>query len=1278
MKKSMNSGSAGLWKRSSKWTAAWLVAIAAMVFSSVGLSQQLTGTLSGTAYDQSGAVVAKANVVLKNELSGDVRTATTEADGHFVITAVQPGSYSVEISAPGFASWQENNIVMNTGDSRDVPNIKLNVGGNSAQVTVISGGDAVVPTDTAEISTSLNQEVINDFPLQGRDAGELLKIMPGMALNVGSGQGTNFDRVVGSNNGPVGAYSSNGTQPYGALAYMLDGANLVDPGNFGTQIANINQDMVASIKVLTSNYSAEYAKGPAIFQAFSKSGGQQFHGEGYFYTHNETLNSVDAYTKSQGATAIASATKAASYYYMGGNVGGPVILPHFLHYNQNHDKLFFWGGYEYMKQQPAGSVINYNVPNAAQLGGDFSNGGIPAAALTTWPKFYDPLTQNVPAGGSATSFPTADIDPNILGILKLYPAPNETPAVGNGYQNYNYVNTSPQNRWEATGKVDYALSDNDKITGSYSYQKENDLAPISIWWATPNTLPYPSPGASKTVTYIILTNYTHVFNATTTNEFVFTWSHFVNPYSLSNPSKVSRSTVGFHAPGLFGNPTTQMPNIMPDYCCSEQMASFNYYPLPGGSFGGIKQVPAFYDNFTKVVATHTLKGGFYWDSSHNNQNSNSPLNGTYNLQTYGSNSTTNLVADTMLGNINSYQQQNTLVNANTQYHQWSIYAQDQWKAARSLTISYGLRFDHVGQWYGYPNGMQVWDPNSYVNGPNAPANTGLLWHAIDSKIPLSGFKSPLFYLAPRLGFAYDIFGTGKTVFRGGWATYRYQATSETASAGNGPAGSFGYATPTVFNGYAGISGFNPPSSVNQNGNGTYNTVDAMQQGDDRAPFTNNWNATISQALPWRSVLEAAYIGNRSGNEYMDGSNSNIYNINNVRPGGLFGIDPNPSSPSYGNYVSPSAPGCSTPGPKYNPANDSLACAANRGIYTPSANSNDFRPLQQYGNFYLLTHLPFQKYNALQVSFQKQSGPVTFVTNYTFSKVLGIRDGGSNNGPQNGSGVDPFVIRNNYGPLGYDHTNILNFTYNWALPTFIHSDAAGMKILGGAVNGWKISGYTAFQSGAPYQPTQSANMNSSFASGLTVPTVAHPDLPDNSIKLPVTLANGDPLIATSINPSTWFGSNAYNSVIPALTCNPLKGLHKVATEDGTQGMRFNPACFTTPAYGQQGPTILPYMRLPNYWDSDLGIYKSFHVTENQRLEIRASATNWLNHPLGQFGLAGNSDNSLNFQQTTAATCTGCAGLNVVSQALTNQNTLTTGAPAFKAGSRFVTLAAKYYF
>ena len=1236
------------------------VLAAFLAFSSRGIAQQLTGTLSGTAYDQAGAQIPNAQVTLKNQESGDIRNATTDAGGHFTITAVQPASYSITVTAKGFSSWQENDIVMNQGDSRDVPNIKLQVGGNSTQVEVIAGADAVVPTDTAEISTSLNEKMINDFPLAGRDAGELLKIMPGMALNNGTGQGSSFnDRIVGSNNGPVGSYSSNGTQPNGTMAFMLDGANLVDPGNFGTQIANINQDMVANVKVLMSNYGAEYAKGPVIFQAFSKSGGQQFHGEGYLYTHNAALNSVDAFSKSQGLTNAAQ-----SYYYVGGNVGGPVILP-WVKFNKDRKKLFFWFGYEYMKQQPAGTAANFNVPNAAQLGGDFSNAGIPAQALSTWQNFYTQPNANLPAGGSANAIPTADFDPNIAGVLKLYPHTNETPSSANGYNNYVYVNQEPQNRWEATGKADYAFSDNTKLTGSYAYQKESDISPISVWWSAPWTLPTPSPAVSKTVTYIVLTNFTHVFNATTTNEAVFTWSHFVNPYSPQNASLDSRTTNGFNVPGLYGHTTQQIPNFEGPW--GGQLANISSYPFTPGSFGGIKQVPAFYDNFTKLVGAHTLKGGFYWDDSRNEQNSNASDNGIYNFATGNQVSTNNVVADLELGRVAYYQQQNKDVPQNTQFHQVSVYAQDSWKAGKQLTLNYGVRFDHIGQWYGIGSGaeqpgFQVFSIANYNADPKAD-NAGLLWHAKDSSIPLSGFKTPLFYWAPRVGFAYDVFGTGRTVFRGGFAVYRYQATSETASAQSGPLDSFEYQTPIPFEGYKNVTTFMPPSSTTQNGA----SIAAMQPGDDRAPFTNDWNATISQALPWRSVFEISYVGNRSGNEYQDGGNSNILNLNNAPKGSFFHKDP-----ITGAIVSPSSLGCEAAGSI--DGNEPLGCLTNN---YPTFTANDFQPFQTYQKINLLTHSSWQRYDSLQASFQKQSGPVTFHLNYTFGKVLGVRDGASNNGPGNGTAIDPFVIRNNYGPLAYDHTHIINATYNWSLPKPIHGDGLGMHVLGQAVNGWQLSGYTAFQSGGPIQPNENGNLEAIYASGLTVPTVAHPNLPDNSIQLP----NG--LKATSVTPSTWFGSNAYNVLVPALTCNPLKNLKS--------GQRFNPQCFTTPAYGQQGAYNLPYMRLPNYWDSDLGIYKSFRVREGQRVEFRASATNWLNHPLSQFGLANQGDLQLNFQQTTNATCSGCfttstdstgktvtTPIQVVSSSPTNTNTQTTGIPGFKTGSRFVTLAVKYYF
>jgi hypothetical protein len=343
--------------------------------------------------------------------------------------------------------------------------------------------------------------------------------------------------------------------------------------------------------------------------------------------------------------------------------------------------------------------------------------------------------------------------------------------------------------------------------------------------------------------------------------------------------------------------------------------------------------------------------------------------------------------------------------------------------------------------------------------------------------------------------------------------------------------------------------------------------------------------------------------------------------------------------------------------------------------TPVFNQNHYRPLTNYQDVYLITHGSYANYNSLQVSWQKQSGPIQFLTNYTFSKVMGIRDGQSDNGPTNGLMNDPFNLRNNYGPLAYDHTHILNFSYVWNLPKPIHDN----PFLGAAVNGWQLSGYTTYQSGAPLQPGAS-NLNPQFAGGLTVPLAGAPDLPDNSIVLP----NG--LRSNSVNAGTWYGTDqtggGYEQMTPLVTCDPRKH---------ASGQYFNPNCFTTPAFGQLGTIVWPYIKAPAYFDSDLALYKNFKVTERQSVQFRVSATNWLNHPLPEFGVAGTSDESLNFNSTTTMTensASECALLNNGASAPcqvtihgispTNTNATTTGKPAFKIGQRTLLFALKYYF
>jgi len=1311
-------------KSQSAWKTLTLLACLAIFVSvsSLSFGQQLTGTLSGTTKDTTGAVVANAKITMTNQASGDMRTTVSNSTGYFSVTAIQPGTYTLVIVAAGFKEWKQTGISFAQGDDRTLPQIALQVGAVTETVE-ISAGSLSVPTANAEISATIPENMVNSFPMGNRDAGELLKIMPGMAFSNGTSQGSGFsDKVVGTNSGPIGNFSANGTQPNGAMAFMLDGANLIDPGNAGTQIANINQDMISEVKVLMSNYDAEYAKGPVIFQAFSKSGGSKYHGEVYTYARNSALNAIDAYTHSQivsGATSAAVAAPAESYYYMGGNAGGPIP---FL--NKGRQKLFFWGGYEYMRQHPAGNIINYNIPTAEQLTGDLSNttiNGVPGSTIVStgntlagqlnsaWGFAYGGMYAP-PSGGSGTTLcaaPPCTFDANATAYAKLLPKANITPTAGNGWSNYQYVSSTPQNRWEATGKIDYAIGDNTKLTGSYTRQIEADQHPVGIWWTPPWTLPYPSNVVANTTSQEVMVNFVHAFNPTTTNETVFTLARYVNPNTLSNPAAVDRNALGMNMKGIFGNTTKQIPNVQGPWGGTfPNIAEMNLDGnFQGNGFGAEKKDPSLYDNFTKVIGSHTIKLGAYWDTSENLQTSSgifTGANGSYNLN-WGAVSTGNTVGDFLIGHINQYTQPSADVTNDIKMHQWSIYAQDSYKTNSQLTVSYGLRMDHVGQWYGPSNGSAVWDPASYVNGTPCVSpcstntaitnpNTGLLWHATNSRIPLSGWVSPLFYYEPRVGIAYDVFGNGKTVIRGGFASFRYQVAVNDVG---GPISlAEGIFTGNVNNltSYAGTSAWQPPTGAFVGAaNGT--PISVMQQGDNRTPYTNDWNISVAEALPWRSVFEVSYIGNQSRNELINGSNGKIDDLNAVQPGGYFFGDPTTTTQANGTplYASTGALPCANS----NAATNYVNCGATgpNGValsnnYTHTFTQNNYRPLTNYQDIYLITHGSYANYNALQASWKKQSGSLSYFLNYSFGKVMGIRDGQSDNGPTNGSMVDPFNLRANYGPLAYDHTQIFNATYVWNMPKFVH----GNRFLEGAVDGWQLSGYTTYQSGAPLQPN--STLNFTWAGGLTVPLAGAPNLPDNSILLP----NG--LRSNGVNSGTWYGTDqtggGYEGFYPLVTCDP---------RNHASGLYFNPNCFTTPGYGQAGTKIWPYIKSPAYFDSDLGIYKSFKITESKRIEFRVQATNFLNHPLYQFGLGGTGDETINLQKSTpsqypisslvnTAGTNPCSVLNqghrdatnpnticdytMISIAPTNTNATTTGKPNFKTGQRVVTFAAKFYF
>jgi Carboxypeptidase regulatory-like domain/TonB-dependent Receptor Plug Domain len=1272
----------------SKWfrRIPWLVIPVMLLSFSIAYAQQLTATLSGIATDQTEARVPGAKVVVVNEATGDTRETKADNQGFFSVTALIPGTYKVTITAKSFATWEENGILLNQGDSRTIPNIHLKIGSEATAVTVISGADAEIPVDTAEVSATLNNELVDSATLTGRNAAELIKMMPGVTFNNSGGAGSGYNgQVTGTNNGPAGNFSANGSQPYGSTAVILDGANLIDPGNAGTQVANINQDMTDSVKFLSASYGAEYAKGPAILQAFSKSGGQKFHGEGYVYARNSAIGYANDWFNEANGKGL----PVQSYYYVGGNVGGPVFFPHF---NHNRDKLFFWAGYEYMIQHPycnscfGGAPTEMNVPTAAQLSGDFTTGSVPANVMSTYPGAYA-LPCNTDDGwqgcNKATSSPWQGnytglqnyFDPQGLLLSKLNPAANQTPSATNGWNNYGTTPSTPQNRWEVTGKVTYAFNDNNKLWGSYAYQTETDDHPLEVWWAPEWTIPYPSEPVAKETAHVYLANFTHVFSATTTNEFVFSYAEFVNDVGLTNTVASSRKGLGFPVQSVFGSSKTdQIPNSTGGW--SSGLTEINEFDFNSGiygknTFGKTSKAPAISDTFTKIIATHSLKAGFYWDTQENLQANGSDINGNYDFETWGSSSTYNLTLDRLMMRPQNYDEYNTDVVPDITWHQWSIWAQDSWKATRKLTLNIGLRADHEGQWYDKIGGTQVWDPASYVNTPNPPVDTGLLWHKIAPQIPNSGWKSQLFFYNPRLGAAFDVFGTGRTVVRAGFGTYRYQVSSNDASgAMNGPLGSFDYNTSSTggLNGFYGANvqagaectaitgGSNAnckttqqlkiPQGVNQDG---VSGVKADKEGDNLVPYANTYSFGVAQALPGHTVAEVSYVGSMSRNQLLNGQNGHISDANPVPLGSFFNVDP--KTGLYEN-IAPITP----------PALVAINASAN------AANQNDWRALNNYGDIWIQTHGGYANYNSLQVSAQKQSGNLYMFTNFTFGKVLGTRDGSTSNGNGNGSVVNPFDLGANYGPLGYDHTKTYNLSFSYKLPKPIHNNWA----LGELINGWQLSNYTTYEDGSPYQ-SNSPNMNMNYQQyhdktgathnvAITMPMPATAVATNSATSSPIVVGNQ----TYSIGNTTWLGTNQpENGLQPLLTCDPRKGLLK--------NQYFNPNCFAAPlpptatSFGQNGQTVWPYIRNPHYFGSDLAVFKAFRVTDAQRVEVRISATNWLNHPNAQFGLAGNSDNQLLFN-----------GLSTGSALTYNSNSSTSGIPQNKVGFRWMQFAAKYYF
>jgi hypothetical protein len=990
---------------------ALVLASIALMFSGVLQAQSVFATLTGTVSDPAQSVIPNAKVTLKNVASGDIRTTVTNSEGYYTFASIPANVYELTVEAPGFMSQKIDGIAFTGAEKRNI-SVTLKLGQTSEKIEVTSVADVLVPVDSGEKSATLTVKQLQDFSVVGRSAAEFIKILPGFAI-AGTGTenranftgetiGINGNGDGGSQSAFNGAYSVNGL-PGGSLDITADGAHVSDPGcNCATPV-NPNTDMIQEFKVLTSNFGADNQKGPAVVNSIAKSGGRDFHGGAYLYARHYKLNANDWLNNRQGIDKntgkMVAPRPANKYFFPGGNLSGPVILPG--GFNKNRDKLFFFAGYEYYYQTLDTGLLRLTTPTEGMRRGNFSPAEVAKLGnITSSGGPPQQINQDQFPGGI---IPASQQDPGGKALMNLLPLPNADPNSNGGY---NYVDqiVFNQNSHQFMTRVDYNISDNTKLFVRYNRQWEQQQFPIGLWWRNANQAPYPTPVIGKNSSDSISTSLTHVFTPTMTNELVFAYTQILFPNVFEDPSKVERSTVGYPYKGLWKNGVTQIPSFTG--WGGEMAAIINPGGFEVGGNRGLyadKFMPTISNNLSKVWGTHTAKFGAFYEWIRNAQPANGNTNGQAIFSNWGNNTSGSAYADMLLGRATQYNEQSFNRLNNITYNTFEMFAMDSWKVSRRLTVDYGIRVSHFGPWSDAEGfGYSIFDYGKY--NPSAPATdySGFIWHARDKNVPLSGFPSRAFYYAPRFGGAYDLFGNGMTVLRGGWGRFYFH----TAQFTNGLDVSAGVKSFAFNNGttLAGVDATTP-------GAGDRLGAAAVDSVSDRTPYSDSFSFTIAQRTPFSGLLEAAYVGNRSNQLLQNGGQGS--SINQVPYGALF------------------APGVGDPN-------------------NPAGGYDSYRPLAGFQDVNITTHGMYQNYNSFQLTWLRTKGRYNINLNYTFGKSLGLT----------ANGYDGFNLRNNYGLMPNDRRHLFNAAYSIELGDPVKGNAVAK----GIVNGWQISGIAQIQSG----------------------------------------------------------------------------------------------------------------------------------------------------------------------------------------------------------------------
>lgn len=996
-------------------------------------AQGLTGQISGTLTDASGGVLPGVTVTIRNVGTGLTRETVTGSDGRFVFPDLLAGTFDLTVTMQGFKTYEQKGIELASTERVALRTIALDIGGVAETVTVAAEAVQVQTTSGAR-SGLITRDNIEDIALKGRDFAGMLKLLPGV-IDTRNREAPGWENM---NN-----LSINGRTSFN---FSYDGVTNKDTGQNGANYAAPGLDSIAEIRVQTSNFQAEYGRSSgATITVVTRSGSRDFHGSAAFYKRDDKWNGNEYQRRilcDRGQTAQCE-PPLYTFDNTAWTIGGPVLIPK-TSFNRDRNKLFFFWSQDILSRTDPGNLNQRRVPTALERQGNFSQTFDNQGRLIF---IRDPqLSGNCAAitGGPAcfanNIIPAGRIDPRAQALLNLFPLPNATDPTGTNQYNYVFQTVQDWPRNDQVLRVDWNVAQNTTAYGRLQFGYEKRSGGVSLLGSTGGWPQMATKYEIDTVSYV--NTVLHTFNPTLYGEFTVgvNWAHqHTSPLDDAARDANNRRVVLPGMPQFFpqANPLDILPQATFTGGSPGTIASFGVEQrFPFFGFNTLFNISG---NITKVRGAHTIKTGLFIEHTTRPAARSSSFNGNYSFNNDSQNPRNTNVgyANALTGAITEYAESDGHPSAHGQFFITEWFAQDSWRVKRNFTLDAGLRFYYMTPTQSEGDKVAAFEPALW-SGAQAPR----LYQPVSTpqgrraRNPLTGEILPPVYigrlvpdsgtftngmqvydgtphdtspfrLAPRLAFAWDVTGDGRTAVRGGAGIFydRYNDDIILDLVELPPVLNTYRTNYTTINDLLASPLTATPTNVRR--------VEPFTP-----PIVYNWSLGVQRDVGFNVIADAAYVGNA-------GRNAQLTVDINGRPYGY-------------TYQASSLDPTNVSGGQAQPLPDDF-----------------LRPFQGFGRIQQREFSGYANYHSLQFSANRRrsSDGLSVGAAYTYqisNKSLGA--------------VDPFVednrARNYTSSNRRPHTLVLNYSYH--VPNL--SQKWDNLLAKAVFDNWQFSGVTIFTTG----------------------------------------------------------------------------------------------------------------------------------------------------------------------------------------------------------------------